>query len=136
MSKSADRVWNGLVALVMDTRQDWRRRVVEATGLPFGRVRALKRLYDGPLALHELAEAMTVDAPAATVAVNDLVKRGLAVRKPHPTNGRLKLVSLTPKGREVVARVKAVTEEAPPAFASLSAAELAALERVLAQMAR
>jgi DNA-binding MarR family transcriptional regulator len=136
MSKSADRVWNGLVSLVMDTRQDWRRRVVEATGLPFGRVRALKRLYDGPLALHELAEAMTVDAPAATVAVNDLVKRGLVVRKPHPTNGRLKLVSLTPKGREVVARVKAVTEDAPAAFASLSSAELAALERVLAQMAR
>ncbi|HSY23683.1 MAG TPA: MarR family transcriptional regulator [Polyangiaceae bacterium] len=136
MSKSADRVWNGLVALVMDTRQDWRRRVVEATGLPFGRVRALKRLYDGPLALHELAEAMTVDAPAATVAVNDLVKRGLVARKPHPTNGRLKLVSLTPKGREVVARVKAVTEEAPPAFASLSSAELAALERVLSQMTR
>ena len=136
MSKVADRVWNGLVALVMDTRQDWRRRVVEATGLPFGRVRALKRLYDGPLALHELAEAMTVDAPAATVAVNDLVKRGLAVRKPHPTNGRLKLVSLTPKGREVVARVKSVTEEAPPAFASLSSAELAALERVLVQIAR
>ena len=136
MSKSADRVWNGLVALVMDTRQDWRRRVVEATGLPFGRVRALKRLYDGPLALHELAEAMTVDAPAATVAVNDLVKRGLVVRKPHPTNGRLKLVSLTPKGREIVARVKAVTEDAPPPFASLTSAELAALERVLAQMAR
>jgi DNA-binding MarR family transcriptional regulator len=136
MSKSADRVWNGLVALVMDTRQDWRRRVVDATGLPFGRVRALKRLHDGPLALHELAEAMTVDAPAATVAVNDLVKRGLVVRKPHPTNGRLKLVSLTPKGREVVARVKAVTEEAPAAFASLSPAELAALDRVLSQMAR
>jgi DNA-binding MarR family transcriptional regulator len=136
MSKSADRVWNALVSLVMDTRQDWRRRVVEATGLPFGRVRALKRLNEGPLALHELAEAMTVDAPAATVAVNDLVKRGLVVRKPHPTNGRLKLVSLTPKGREVVARVKAVTEEAPPAFASLSSAALAALDRVLAQMTR
>ena len=136
MSKAADRVWNGLVSLVMDTRNDWRRRVSEATGLPFGRVRALRRLHGGPLALHELAEAMGSDAPAATVAVNDLQRRGLVVRQPHPTNGRVKLVSLTPAGRELVARVHALTEEAPPAIAALSPAELAALARVIKQLSR
>jgi DNA-binding MarR family transcriptional regulator len=133
MGRSADRVWNALVAWVMDTRGDWRRRVSEATGLPFGRIRALKRLADGPMALHELAEAMTVDAPAATVAVNALEKRGLVVRQPHPTNRRVKLVSLTPEGRAVVARARAVTEHAPAAFEALSAKELAALERAIAR---
>jgi DNA-binding MarR family transcriptional regulator len=118
----------------MDTRGEWRRRVIEVTGLSFGRVRALNRLVEGPLALNELARSMTVDAPAATVAVNALEKQGLVVRTPHPTNGRIKLVSLTPAGRAMVARVKAVTERAPASFASLSARELAALERALEGM--
>ncbi len=131
MNKAADRVWNALVAAVMDTRGDWRRRVTEATGLSFGRIRALRRLSEKPLALNELAEAMTVDAPAATVAVNGLVKRGLVIRTPHPTSGRIKLVSLTPAGRAMLTRVKSVTEHAPSAFAELSARELAALERAL-----
>lgn len=131
MNKAADRVWNALVTAVMDTREDWRRRVVEATGLPFSRVRALKRLVDEPLALNELARSMTVDAPAATVAVNDLVRRGLVVRTPHPTNGRVKLVSITPEGRELVARVKAIVEHAPPSIASLSAKDLEVLARAI-----
>jgi DNA-binding MarR family transcriptional regulator len=134
MSQAADRVWNGLVAAVMETREDWRRRVSEATGLPFGRLRALKRLRQGPLPLNELARSMGIDAPAATVTVNALVELGLAVRTPHPTNGRMKLVSLTPAGRATLARMKSVVERAPPPFARLSPAELRALERALAQL--
>ena len=38
-----DRVWHQIVAMVMDTRGDWRRKVTEATGLPFTRFRALRR---------------------------------------------------------------------------------------------
>jgi DNA-binding MarR family transcriptional regulator len=131
---SADRVWNTLVSAVMDTRDDWRRRVTEATGLSFGRVRALKRLIEKPLTLGELARAMSTDAPAATVAVNALVKQGLVVRTPHPTNGRVKLVSLTPAGRAMVARVKAIVEKAPAPFAGLSARELSVLERALERL--
>ncbi len=134
-SPAADRVWAGLVAAVMDTRGDWRRRIVDATGLPFGRTRVLRRLHDGPLALHALAEAMTIDAPAATVAVNDLEARGLVVRRPHPTNRRIKLVSLTPAGRELVGRERAVVEHAPAALAALPAADLAVLARVVAALA-
>lgn len=133
---SADQVWNSLVALVMDSRSDYRRKVIALTGLPFGRARALRRLDAGPLALHALAEAMTVDAPAATVAVNDLEARGLVVRAPHPTNRRVKLVSLTAAGRELVGRVNALTEHAPAAFAALPAAELAALARAVEALTR
>lgn len=128
---TADQVWASLVALVMDTLGDWRRRVSEVTGLPFGRTRALRRLHDGPLALHALAEAMSVDAPAATVAVNDLEARGLVVRQPHPTDRRTKLVSLTPAGRELVARERAIVQHAPRALAELPAADLAAFARVV-----
>ena len=130
-NREADRVWASLVGVVMDGMGEWRRRVVEATGLPFGRTRVLRRLYDGPLALHALAEAMTVDAPAATVAVNDLEARGLVVRQPHPTNRRTKLVSLTAAGRELVAREHALAVHAPPALAELNAADLAVLTRLV-----
>ena len=136
MSRAADQVWNSLVSLVWETRHEWRRRVAEATGLPFGRVRALRRLQNGPLALHELAEAMSSDAPAATVAVNDLEKRGLVMREAHPTNRRVKQVSLTPAGRRMVARVDALTEEAPPALAALPSGELAVLARMVGKLTR
>jgi DNA-binding MarR family transcriptional regulator len=135
MSKAADRVWNALVAAVMDTRDDYRRRVSALTGLPFGRARALWRL-DEPLALNALARVLDIDAPAATVTVNALEERGLVLRTPHPTNGRIKLVSLTPRGRAMVARVKALEERAPASFASLSPRALKALERAVAQIER
>ena len=44
-----------------------------------------------PMTVKEVAEAATMDAPAATVAVNDLEERGLVVRETDPTNRRSKL---------------------------------------------
>ena len=58
------------------------------------------------MTVKEVAAAATIDAPAATVAVNDLEERGLVVRETDPTNRRSKLVSLTDAGRDVVATVE------------------------------
>ena len=127
MSRATDMLWSALVTRVMDSRGDWRRRVTQATGLPFGRVRALRRLAEGPLALRELAEAMSTDAPAATVAINDLERRGLVARTIDSANRRRKRVSLTPAGRQVVARLRRLTERAPAVFSELSSRELAFL---------
>jgi DNA-binding MarR family transcriptional regulator len=132
----ADRVWGGLVSGVMANLGDWKRRVAEATGLPFGKVRVLRRLADGPRTMREIADAASIDAPAATVAVNDLEKRGFVVRTPHPTNGRMKLVSLTAKGRDIVAKEAAVAEHAPAAIVQLSADDLRVLARVVELLAR
>lgn len=128
---SAADVWRQLVSLVMDSRGDWRRSVTDATGLPFSRVRALWRLADRPLTLAELAEAMAVDAPAATVAVNDLERRALVRRTPHPTNRRAKLVQLTDEGLRTVRVARSVVDNPPPAVAALSATELAELGHLL-----
>ena len=51
------------------------------------------------MSVKEVAQAATIDAPAATVAVNDLEERGLVVREIDPTNRRCKVVSLTDAGR-------------------------------------
>lgn len=130
----ADRVWAALAQHVMSSLGDWKRAVAEATGLPFGKVRILRRLADGPRTLRELAESASIDAPAATVAINDLEARGLVVRAPHPTNGRMKVVSLTAKGRAIVAKEAAVVVRAPPAIAALSADELRVLAQLVARL--
>jgi DNA-binding MarR family transcriptional regulator len=127
-----DAVWHRLVTLVMDNQGGWRRRVSEATGLPFTRVRALRRLAAGPLAMSDLARALTADAPATTLAVNDLAERGLVLREAHPTNGRVKVATLTDAGREMLARVDAVEEPAPEGIRALAARDLGELERILA----
>ena len=84
----------------------------------------LRRLAKRPMTAKEIAEAATMDAPATTVAVNDLEDRGLVVREIDPTNRRCKLVSLTDEGRRVVASIDEVDDPAPGPFAALSQAEL------------
>jgi DNA-binding MarR family transcriptional regulator len=109
--------------------------VAEATGLPFTRVRALRRLADGPLKLNELAEALDSDAPSVTVAVNDLEKRGLVERRAHPDDRRAKLVSLTPAGKRTLAAARSVTERAPDAFAAMAGKDVGVLLRILEPLA-
>ena len=128
----ADHIWQMLVGLVWETRGEWRRKVSTATGLPFSRVRVLKRLADAPVTLKQLADMTDSDAPATTVAVNDLEERGLVERQPHPDNRRAKLVSLTPAGRRLVELVhRTVRDDAPLAVQQLSKTDLAHLRRIL-----
>ncbi|MEV6769888.1 MarR family transcriptional regulator [Nocardia sp. NPDC051030] len=129
-----DDVWRQLTHVVMDTRDAWKRAVVEATGMPFSRTRILRRLLPGPLAVKELAHAAGMDAPATTVVVNDLETRGLVVREIDPTNRRCKLVSLTTAGQRVVAEALVTPDPAPAALARLSPEELRALGALLRKL--
>lgn len=130
----ADEVWNALTSLVFDNRDSWRRAVVEQTGLPFSRVRVLRRLGRQPMTVKEVAQAATLDAPAATVAVNDLEERGLVVREVDPANRRCKTVSLTEAGRAVLAGIEAIDDPAPDVLAALDDDELRALRTALAKL--
>lgn len=130
----ADQVWRAMSSLVLDNKDGWRRAVVDRTGLPFSRIRILRRLASQPMTVKEVAAAATIDAPAATVAVNDLESRGLVVRQPHPDNRRCKLVSLTDAGRDVIAVLDATDDPAPEALAALDAQDLQALRTILARL--
>jgi DNA-binding MarR family transcriptional regulator len=130
----ADDVWRAMAAVVFDNRDAWKRDVVEASGLPFSRIRVLRRLARRSMTAKQIAEAATMDAPATTVALNDLEGRGLIVRTADPSNRRCKLVSLTDEGHEMVARIEEVDDPAPRAFTALSEAELGALEAILAKL--
>ncbi len=131
----ADDVWRTMASLVLDNRDSWKRAVVERSGLPFSRIRVLRRLARGPMSVKQVAAAATMDAPAATVAVNDLEDRGLVVRTPDPTNRRCKMVSLTDAGRDMVDAIEAVDDPAPAVLAGLDEAELNKLRAVLAKVA-
>jgi len=127
----AERTWRLLVELVMETRGEWRRKVVEATGLPFSRVRALWRLEHGPRTLAELAQQMGADAPATTVLVDALEQRGLVKRMPHPTDRRAKQVSITAAGRRIVDVVEKIGDPPPAAFERLPDVDLRRLRATL-----
>lgn len=130
----ADEVWRSMASLVIDNRDSWKRAVVERTGLPFSRIRVLRRLARGPMSVKQVAATATMDAPAATVAVNDLEDRGLAVRTPDPTNRRCKLVSLTDAGREMVQAIDAIDDPAPDVLHALDGGELRQLRTILTKL--
>lgn len=127
----AGRVWAAMRALVEGQPTKQRLRDALDLGRGSGRVKSLMWLTEGPLSLSGLAEAIGVDAPYATLIVDSLEERGLVERQPDPADRRRKLVSLTPAGRDAVARVLRIQLEPPPGFGSLSAAELDTLEKLL-----
>jgi DNA-binding MarR family transcriptional regulator len=52
-------------------------------------------------------------------------------RGPHPTDGRVKLVEATRKGKALARRADAILATPPPAVAALSADDLATLHEIL-----
>ena len=85
--------------------------------------------------MRELAGALRCDTSYVTSVVDGLEEQGLARRTPHPTDRRVKVVSLTGRGAEVGAQVRAALDEPPPAFASLSDDEAASLVALLRKLA-
>jgi DNA-binding MarR family transcriptional regulator len=132
----ADEVWRAMASLVIDNRDGWKRAVVEQTGLPFSRIRILMRLSRQPMTVKQLAHAATIDAPAATVAVNDLEDRGLVIRETDPTNRRCKVVSLTDAGRQTVRTIDSVDDPVPNALAELDDVHLKELKGILDRLRR
>jgi len=132
----ADEVWRSIASLVHDNRDGWKRAVIEQTGLPFSRIRILMRLGRQSMTVKQLAHAATMDAPATTVAVNDLEDRGLVVRETDPTNRRCKVVSLTDAGRQTVDKTDSTPDPAPNVLADLDRTRLTELKAILDQLAK
>jgi DNA-binding MarR family transcriptional regulator len=128
-SDPAQDVWLLMSDFVLDRMR--RRAVSEALGMTFGRTRALRRLARRPMSMRELADALDIDPPNATVLVDDLETQGLARRRPSPTDRRAKVVELTRKGKTLARRADAILATPPPAISALGARELETLHRIL-----
>lgn len=126
-------VWALMSGLVLDHQR--RREVSEAVGLSFSRTRAVRRVAAGPLSMGELAAALGIDRPNATVLVDELERLGLVRRQPHPTDRRTKLVEATRKGTSVAKRANEILGTPPAALSALGAEDLETLRRVLSPIA-
>ena len=122
-------IWLLMSDLVLD--QTRRREVSEALGMSFGRTRAIRRVARRPVSMGELAAALGIDPPNATVLVDDLESQGLVRRQPHPTDRRTKLVEATRKGKTLARRAEEILGTPPSGLRSLSAEDLATLRRIL-----
>lgn len=129
---TASRVWIALYELV--TGEDRRRALRAALDLGPGKVEVLIKLLDGPMNLREIARAVEIDPPAATVGVDQLEARGLVHRTPHPDDNRRKLVHLTDAGRDAAQRGQAILNEPPSALTNLDADDLARLEEIFTRL--
>jgi DNA-binding MarR family transcriptional regulator len=122
-------VWLLMSDLVLDNER--RRAVSDALGISFGRARTVRRLARRPMSMRELADALGIDPPNATVVVDDLEALGLVRRRPHPTDRRAKLVEATRKGKAMARRAEAILATPPQSLSALSREDLATLRRIL-----
>ncbi|WP_328607951.1 MarR family transcriptional regulator [Amycolatopsis sp. NBC_00345] len=132
--ETAARAWARMRSVVLD-QHDRRREVCDALGMSFIKVKALYRVADAPMTMRELTETLNTDPPYTTLVVDDLVRRELAVREPHPGDRRSRVVTLTPAGREAAALALRILGEPPQAVLALPPADLAALDRIMARLA-
>jgi DNA-binding MarR family transcriptional regulator len=129
----AQDVWLLMSDLVLDNQR--RREVTDALGMSFGRSRALRRLARKPMSMGELASVLGIDPPNATTLVADMESQGLVRRRPHPTDGRAKLVEPTRKGRQLARKADNILATPPPALSALPPGDLDTLRRLLERIA-
>ena len=104
-------------------------------GVGSGRIKVLFLLREQPMTLAQLADAHGVDRPYATIIVDKLEQLGFVERRPHPSDRRSKVVSLTPAGRDAAALADSIISEPPAALRALDAGQLGELVGLLSLLA-
>ena len=125
----AGEVWRDMRELVLDNER--RAEVSRALELSFNRVKALMVIGASRLTMRDLAVALGIDAPYATVVVDDLERRGLVERSVSPDDRRVKVVRLTVEGHSAVRHARSILERPPAQVLSLSERDLTFLHRTL-----
>jgi DNA-binding MarR family transcriptional regulator len=100
-------------------------------GAGSGRIKVLFLLREQPMTLAQLAEAHGVDRPYATIIVDKLEQLGFVERRPHPSDRRSKVVSLTAAGRDAATLADGILSEPPPALRELDRDQLTELIKLL-----
>ncbi|MFJ5612087.1 MarR family winged helix-turn-helix transcriptional regulator [Streptomyces sp. NPDC093221] len=131
---TAERIWRNLRTYVLE-RNERRKETSEALGMSFFRVKVLRRVAASPARLSELAAELSSDRPYTTLVVDDLAKRGLVERHEHPADRRSKIVTATAEGHAAADRANAIMGAPPESLSALSAADLTALDRIVAALA-
>jgi DNA-binding MarR family transcriptional regulator len=109
-------------------------QAIEQLGLTPSRTHLLWEIGQrGPVPQRVLADALKVTPRAVTGLVDALAADGLVTREPHPTDRRATLVTLTSRGKTLVAQLKRDHERLARAlFAPMPGGELDAFAQGLA----
>jgi DNA-binding MarR family transcriptional regulator len=135
-TEAAREAWGSIYALFAEGEaHDRVHRICTELGLSPPLLKAFVHLgtlgADGALRMSELAETWGCDASYVTTLADGLQERGLAQRRPHPTDRRVKTIVLTPEGRALRERALELLAEPPSAFGALTAAEQRQLRDLL-----
>jgi DNA-binding MarR family transcriptional regulator len=131
----ADEAWRLLTAVMMVRKEEFP-TLAASFGLNPGAMHALLQLDpDEPQSMSSLAGAWKCDASNVTWLVDRLEEHGLAERRAHPTDRRIRTVGLTRKGAKVRSQVEARMYEAPEILRELSPRDLEVLTKVLRKIA-
>jgi MarR family transcriptional regulator, organic hydroperoxide resistance regulator len=85
-----------------------------------------------PQSLRKLAALLRCDPSNISLLSAQLEERGLAERRPHPGDGRVRTLVLTDEGREIRERLLTIVAKRSP-FADLDDSEQRLLQRLLAK---
>jgi DNA-binding MarR family transcriptional regulator len=132
----ASEAWRMMQRLFFDGMgHDLMARACAEAGTPPAAVKTLIHLSpDEPTPMRDIAAHFGIDASYCTAIIDDLEDQGLAERRPHPTDRRVKTVVLTQRGVEAQRRVYDVMSAPPPMFDALTAAEKRQLRDLLVKL--
>jgi DNA-binding MarR family transcriptional regulator len=136
-AKVARECWEQIYRLVFEGEvQDRMALVCSYAGLPPGAVKLLLHISpDEPTAMRDLAGHLSVDASYITALVDSLERSGLAERRTHPTDRRVKTIVLTDKGLKIQEQVWEQMLAPPPCLDALDTAEQRQLRNLLTRVA-
>ena len=130
----ANDAWRRLTDLFLARKQQVM-EIAAAHQLNPGAMNALLFLEPGqPCSMRTLADAWKCDASNVTWLVDRLEEHGLAERRPHASDRRVRTVALTRKGTRMRAQIESKLFEAPATFRELTHDELEALNKILLKL--
>lgn len=92
-----------------------------------------RRLADGACSLSALAQHLSMTAPGALKLVNEMVERGYVERTDDASDGRVKLLRLTERGRSALRRARDFHQRYEQALARRVGADVVAAARSMLQ---
>ena len=114
------------------TRMKFAQALEEKTGLhprEFGVLAVVS--HEPGITQQAVGDAAGVDPSTMVATLDSLEERGLAERRPHASDRRVRTVALTRKGTRIRAQIESKLFEAPATFHELTPEELETLGKIL-----
>jgi len=133
--RAAREAWRAIFDFIVATSAE-RNATLGRAGLTPNDARTLASIAPIPRSMRSLADEWRCDASTVTWMVDRLEARGLAERRPHPSDRRSRLVALTPAGHKLWSRIERAAYQPPRGLLALSEADLRALRGAVMNLPR